>query len=321
MSSRKIKFGVEYPTNPFITIGWDHDFSLECEDLGYDTIYLCDHLDNRLECWTMLTAVGTITSKIRLGQMVLCNSVRHPALLAQMATSLDIISKGRFELGIGAGWTRNDYDVCGIPYPKPSVRIAQLDESIQIIKKVWTEDKPSFKGKYYWMNQINPLHLRPVQKPYPPILIAGGGEKLLLRVVARHADICQPGFTFVGGDEGYRIHRRVMDFEHKMAVLRRHCEAVGRDFDEIEKMWWGDALIFRDQSELQKDLGEIKKKNPDMDPSAIKETGIFGTPDECMERIQKYIDIGVTSFTLVFRDLPIRKSIRLFAEEIMPQFT
>jgi alkanesulfonate monooxygenase SsuD/methylene tetrahydromethanopterin reductase-like flavin-dependent oxidoreductase (luciferase family) len=242
-----------------------------------------------------------------------------------MAATLDVITKGRFELGIGSGWSKTDYDTCGLPYPRASVRIAQLEEAVQIIKKMWTEVSPTFQGKHYWIKDAQCP--QPVQTPHPPIMIAGGGEKLLLKVVAKHANICLPNFSAfarvadMGRPEGRKSYRTVDECKHKFAVLCQHCEAVGRDVSEIEKMWSLNVFLAETPKGVKEIVHQAQRRFPDFNPTVIQKTGILGTPDEAIKRIQEYIDLGVTYFDLGFFDLPQDTTVKLFAKDVMPYFT
>ena len=170
----KTKIGVFLPFYAFKspqTFERVRNVVLECERLGYDSIWLDDHLmygkTPILECWTTLSALASLTAKIRLGTMVLCNSYRNPALLAKMAATLDVISNGRLELGIGAGVQKDEHEAYGIPFPKPSERIERMKEAVEIIKKLWTEENANYQGKYYTVNEAVCLP-KPLQKPHPP---------------------------------------------------------------------------------------------------------------------------------------------------------
>jgi alkanesulfonate monooxygenase SsuD/methylene tetrahydromethanopterin reductase-like flavin-dependent oxidoreductase (luciferase family) len=173
------------------------------------------------EAWTLLTALATQTSRLRLGLLTACNTYRDPALHAQIAAAADVISGGRIDFGIGAGWTVYEHESRNIPLPPPAERIRRLDEAVTLTKRLWTEEAVDFDGRFYKLYgaRVSP---QPVQRPGPPILIGGSGERLTLRVVAKHADI----WNYVGGD--------LETFRHKVSVLRGHCDAIGRDFDEIE---------------------------------------------------------------------------------------
>lgn len=305
----KVKFGVFLPFYAFNAeehFNRLRDIVLECEQLGYESVWLDDHLMFKkrsiLECWTTLSALSIVTSKIRLGTMVLCNGFRNPALLAKMAATLDIISNGRLEFGIGAGVQEDEHKAYGAPFPRPHARISRLKEAMEIIKKMWTQEKTSYTGKYYRTSEAV-CEPKPVQKPHPPITIGGSGEKLTLKVAAQHADRYDWGY--VASLELYK---------HKLDVLENHCKAVGRDFNEIEKSCWlgGQIFMVPDQKELNKKVAQLKPKNVSL--KNFKKFNLVATPDDCRQEIQQYTGLGVTYFMLFFGDLPDVNSLRLFAE-------
>lgn len=301
--------------------------ALECEGLGFDSIYVSDHVVPRpnvpypekgsydldvpyLECWTLLSALAVETTRVKLGTFTLCNSFRRPpSLLAKMASTLDRISGGRLIFGIGAGYNEQEYVMYGVPYPKPSVRIRQLEEAVQIIKMMWTEERPTFEGRYYSIREAicNP---KPVQKPHPPIMIGGRGRRLTLRVVARFADAwnwppavpCPPEV-----------------FSETYGILKRHCESVGRDPEEIRISMGDICHISRDRVELGK---EVSKYKPDELSTEAYMSHLIGTPEECIDRINLYRDLGVSEFVLQFPSLAVGdlRDLRLFAESVIPAF-
>jgi len=239
----KIKFGVFLPFYAFRTeknasqlFNLLQDTVLECEKLGYSSVWLDDHLMlNKmpiLECWTTLSALSTVTKKIRLGTMVTCNSFRNPALLAKMAATLDNISNGRLELGIGAGVQKTEHDAYGFPFLLAKDRVERLSEAVELIKKLWTKNKVSYNGKHYLLNNAV-CEPKPLQNPHPPIVIGGGGEKLTLKVTARHADRYDWGYL-----------PSLEHYKRKLKVLEKHCELVGRNVIEIEKSCWPAGQIF-----------------------------------------------------------------------------
>ena len=283
---------------------------LEAERLGFHSGWLFDHLfelpgagpslEPCLECWTSLSALAAETKKLRLGVTVLCATYRNPALLAKMASTLDVISNGRLEFGIGAGWAGVEHEAYGFPFDKPAIRIGRLRESVKIIRSMWTEEKTSFHGKYYDIEGAvnNP---KPIQKPHPPIWIGGGGEGLTLKAIAELADGC----NFIG--------LSTAEYSHKLDVLGEHCAKIGRNVNDIQKSWQGRILIARDEDELK----EMKVKMGEVD----EEHNIVGTPDRCVEKIREYTDLGVSCFMLVFpgatRD---PRPLQLFSERVMPEF-
>jgi len=211
---------------------WQEEFNfnslkeacLKIEEMDFRSIWLYDHFypmlstgsHSILESYVTLSALAMEIRRIRLGILVACNSFRYPSVLAKMAASIDVISGGRLEFGIGAGWFKDEYMAYGIPFPKPSVRIGQLREGVQIVRKMWTEDRASFEGKYYLIRQVV-CEPKPIQKPHPPIWIGGRGEQLTLKVVAEYANYSN--FSYVSPEECV----------HKLKVLKKHCEAVERD--------------------------------------------------------------------------------------------
>ena len=199
------------------------------ENHAFDHAWLFDHYapifsdvnGPCLEGWTTLAALAAETSRIRIGLMVTGNTYRHPAVLASIAATVDIISNGRLDLGIGAGWNEYEHESMGIPLYPPGERIRRLDESCQIIKQLFTQKVTSFDGRYYQLKEAR-REPKPVQQPYPPFVIGGSGEKLTLRVVAKHAAI----WNYVNGP--------VEEFQRKVGILAQHCEAVGTDIEQIE---------------------------------------------------------------------------------------
>jgi len=306
----ELKFGVFLPFYAFQNVNGRYfdalrDVVLECEKCGYHSVWLDDHLMYRnssiLECWTTLSALSSITSRIRLGTMVSCNSFRNPALLAKMASTVDVLSNGRLELGIGAGAQELEHISYGIPFPSTRDRIDRMDEAVEVIKKMWTEEKASYSGKYYHVQEAV-CEPKPRQKPHPPITIAGGGEKLTLKVTAKHAD------RF---DWGYLPSPAV--FKHKLAVLQDYCRVINRDSQEIERSCWPAGQIFIHQE-------KNRKKPTNLLPET--ETDSFtGTPQELMLLMKQYQELGVTFFMLFFGDLPKVDSLRLFADAFIKKTT
>lgn len=199
------------------------------DEAGFDHLWIFDHfnpiggapLDGVIwEGWTLLAAMAEATSRVRIGNMVTGNTYRHPGVLAKIATTVDHLSAGRLEFGIGAGWAEVEHTMLGLDFPGVGERLRRLDEACTVIKKLWTEERADFDGRYYNLTGAlaNP---RPVQRPYPPIWIGGGGEQRTLRIVATHADV----WNFAGGPVETAIH--------KVEVLERHCGDVGRDPAEI----------------------------------------------------------------------------------------
>jgi F420-dependent oxidoreductase-like protein len=175
-----------------------------------------------LEGWTLLAALAARTTRLRVGIMVTGNTYRHPAVLANEGATVDIISHGRLDFGIGAGWNELEHNAYGIPLYTTGERIRRLGEACEVIRRLWTERTANFEGHYYHIKDAY-CEPKPIQKPLPPFVIGGSGEKLTLRIVARYADI----WNYVGSS--------IEDFRHKMAVLDEHCAAIGRDPATIER--------------------------------------------------------------------------------------
>ncbi len=292
------------------------DTSKIIEDGGFNSIWVYDHMvtypnpshDPCLECWSTLSYLASITNKIRLGPLVTCNSYRYPTLLAKIASTLDVLSGGRLEFGIGAGWYELEYSMYGIPFPKPKVRIDMLREALEIIKGMWSNSKISFQGEHYIIKDVL-CYPKPSQKPHPPILIGGAGEKLLLRLVAEKADMCNFGSL------------TPEEYQAKIKVLEEHCRKVGRSSNEIKKSLRADVLITQNRSEAIK---EAKKANlihrPQWELEEFISRCFVGTPKECIDKFQKFIDIGVTDFMLYFQDVVEYNSLQLFSKEVIPSF-
>ncbi|MDQ1374056.1 MAG: hypothetical protein QOJ09_1394 [Actinomycetota bacterium] len=292
---------------------WDRavEIALLAEDLGYDSLWLYDHFHNVprpaheavFECWMTAAAISQRTSRIRIGQMVGCNGYRNPALLAKMTSTFDVISGGRLEWGIGAGWYENEFNAYGYEFPPAKVRIGQLREAVEIVKLMWSEPEATYDGRYFKIDRAN-CDPKPLQQPHPPVLIGGGGEQLTLRVVARLADRS----NFGGKPE---------EFAHKTEVLKGHCKDVGRDYDEIEKTWSPEVFV----RETEKEITEAGSKSFWGEPFESWSAGnLVGTPEQVAEKIRTYMDLGCTSFMPWCSDYPSDQTLRVFAEKVIPEF-
>jgi F420-dependent oxidoreductase-like protein len=201
---------------PVFEHAWVFDHFVPLSNLGNDPSGPC------LEGWTLLAALAARTERIRIGQMVTGNTYRHPAVLANMGATVDVISRGRLDFGIGAGWHEGEHTMYGIPLYAPGERIRRLGEACEVIRRLWTEPVANFDGKYYQLKDAL-CEPKPVQRPHPPFVIGGSGEQLTLRVVAEYADV----WNFAGGP--------VETFVHKQAVLDEHCAKIGRDPATIQR--------------------------------------------------------------------------------------
>jgi alkanesulfonate monooxygenase SsuD/methylene tetrahydromethanopterin reductase-like flavin-dependent oxidoreductase (luciferase family) len=258
-----------------------------------------------LECWTTLSALSSITQNIKLGTMVLCNSFRNPAVLAKMAATFDVLSKGRLELGIGAGFHKEEHDAYGLPFLSPNDRILRLKEYVEIIKNMWKETEVNYQGKFYTTKKAV-CEPKPLQKPHPPIIIGGSGEKLTLKVVAEYANRYDWGHL-----------PTLALYKNKLRILKKYCEMVGRNFQEIERSCWlgGQIFLTENQKELDEKIMRWKPKNLSL--KDFKRKNLVGSSNNCIKRIQQYTKLGVTNFMLFFGDLPDYESLRIFAKSCL----
>ncbi|MBI3801806.1 MAG: LLM class F420-dependent oxidoreductase [Deltaproteobacteria bacterium] len=296
-----VRFGIQIPQQHG---SWQEMLSLwqEVDALGFDSAWVFDHFlpifsdptGPCLEGWTALSALAMVTKQVQLGVMVTGNTYRHPAVLAKMATTVDIISGGRLILGIGAGWFELEHQTFGLTFPKVSERLKRLDETLEIVKRLWTEERVNFSGRYYQLKEalLNP---RPVQRPHPPILVGASGEQVALGIVARRADM----WNSFGSPEV---------FARKIAVLAEHCRRVGRDPDTIEKSVLLQLTLTDDQ--------ETKRK------ARENESGgrLVGSSDDVRQQIEHYVAVGVTHIVISVSAPYDRAVLHRFASEVMPAF-
>jgi F420-dependent oxidoreductase-like protein len=309
-------FPLEEQNNPVRQYEFSKSIAVTADNLNFDSIYAYDHLiphykddiqKNIFECFTLLSATAAITEKIKIGQIVVCNSYRNPSLLAKMLSTLDIISNGRVELGIGAGWYEQEYVAYGYDFPSDVTRITQLDESICIIKAMWTDKKHvSFQGKYYRVKDAicNP---KPIQKPRPIIMVGGSGERYLLKVVAKHADRYN---LFFGSPE---------DMKRKISLLKEYCNSIGRDYKkDIQYSVVLPCIIRESEDEVSKVLAQNKRNDKSIEQyTQYLVNGIaIGTPEKILEGISKYVEIGVRHFVLHFIGLN-DATLRLFDSKVI----
>jgi F420-dependent oxidoreductase-like protein len=284
----------------------------EAEKAGFDAIWLYDHfhtvptpqLETVFECWTSMAALARDTSTVKLGQMVTCNSYRPPSLLAKMASGVDVMSRGRLILGIGAGWYENEYQAYGYEYPETPERLRMLREALQVIKAMWTQDRADFAGQYYQLRgAIN--EPKPVQKPHPPIWIGGGGEKVTLKLVAQYGDACN-------------FNADVATVRHKLNVLREHCETVGRDYDSITKTVEF-YTILGDQSEIDRVVADTARRAR-VDEAFVRSWHpLAGDAKRIAQIIGDYVEAGIDYFIVNVPNAFEGGVISRFAEEVFPR--
>jgi alkanesulfonate monooxygenase SsuD/methylene tetrahydromethanopterin reductase-like flavin-dependent oxidoreductase (luciferase family) len=236
--------------------------------------------------------------------MVTCNSYRNPALLAKIASTVDVMSHGRLDFGIGAGWYEHEYKAYGYPFPDGPERLRMLREALQIIKAMWTEDYATVEGERY---QVRGAINQPkgVQKPHPPIWIGGGGEKVTLKLVAQYGDAC----NFGGVDPAF--------YQHKFDVVREHCETVGRDYNSITRS----AEIFT----FLMEPGEVPRAEEITAPyrygkslAEARQGSFWGTPQELIDLCGRLMDVGVQYFIFYVYEAAKLDRVRLLASEVLP---
>ncbi|MEO8287059.1 MAG: TIGR03560 family F420-dependent LLM class oxidoreductase [Chloroflexota bacterium] len=273
-----------------------------CEHAGLDSVLMPDHFifpDEEhpdvpvLESFVTLGAIAAATSRIRIGELAVGVPYRNPALLAKLCATLDVVSHGRSIVGLGAAWHEREFAAYGWPFPAVPQRMEMLEEAVQIVDRMLRESPASFSGKHYSiMDAYNDP--RPVQRPRPPIMIAGSGERVTLKLVARYADYCN-----VFGDPE--------TVAHLYDVLRTHCDTVGRPFDQITRCNHTSILIASDDAELA-----IKKRqHPDFD-------GIAGTPEEVVAGLREYAAAGSQYVTFNLADAEDTSAIQLLGEAVLP---
>jgi F420-dependent oxidoreductase-like protein len=308
-----MKFGIHNPSWLFGNDPYEVFEELKkkaqwAEGNGFTWFSLMDHLiqipfvgaedEPFMEGWSTLSALAAVTSRIRLATLVTSVAYRNPAHLAKIAAGVDIISRGRLTFGIGAGWHIPEYQQYGWEFPeKPAVRIAQMEEAIQLIIKMWREPRGTFHGKYFHIQDAI-LEPKPVQKPHPPIMIGGSGEQLTLRAVARWGDAC----NLFGDPATVKL---------KLDVLRGHCDKVGRDFDTIERTNMVSFLIAKDDAALKAKKEQLQLPDPFR--------GYALTVPQVIDLVGSYQDVG-SQMMILSSYKNDKETLELFAAEVMPKF-
>jgi len=323
--ARTIKCGAVLPLSDFVAA---RTMAEQAEALGFYAVAAEDHFfmsefghargEPRLECFTLLSALAPLTTRLTLTQLVAANSYRHPALLAKIISSLHHIAGGRVEMGLGAGWFREEYDAFGIPFPKPSVRIAQLAESLQIIKRLWAEDAVTFQGQYY---QLAGAPHEPKPAPRPRIMLGGGGEKLL-KVAAAEADIVNI-IPPSSGARGKVVMEDSMkfdmdEFRRRADLLAAQCKAIGRSFDEIEISGMVFVMLGNTEEEAE-NMARMTAQMMGVDNlDAVRNSPntLIGTPEQVATEMRRRArDLGVTYFFCNFLSPDM---FQLFGREVIP---
>jgi F420-dependent oxidoreductase-like protein len=265
---------------------WQH-----IEATGWDAACVTDHfmpntrdpVDDTLECWTALSGLALSTQRLRIGTLVVGNTYRHPAVVAKMATTVDILSGGRLICGVGAAWQRNEHAAYGIPFYTVGERLRRLEEACQVLLGLWTQPKATFNGKYYQLTDA-PLFPKPVQQPHPELLIGGGGEQRTLRIVAKYAD----HWNVWGGPETLR---------HKGEVLERHCAAVGRDPTQITRSANMPMAITEQPDEQERLVRGLMQRFGRSEQEA-RDTVLVGSVAQMQDKLGRLQEAGVQQLFL-----------------------
>lgn len=309
---KRIEFGVYLPQIQ-LSFAEIRDRVIACEAAGIDSVWFMDHLHPpgmsalaSFEAWTLVAALAAVTSRIRLGHLVLSNSFRHPALLAKMAASLDVLCGGRLDLGIGSGSYEPEHRMYGLPWESTAARARKLGEALEIVKQLFGGGPVSFAGEFYHLEEAVCLP-RPVQQPNPPIWVGGAGERYTLPLVARYAD-------------GWNCPTYALaDLAAKRRALEAECERLGRDPSGLRISIEAVLVLGRNARELEVALAAAEKRYGGAG-WGLRAGGLIGTPDRVVARARELMAMGVDHFVLFFWDRVRDESLRLFAEAVLPAF-
>lgn len=287
------------------------------ETLGFDAFFTGDQPSWGLEGWIHLAALAVTTERIRLGTNVTCIFYRHPVMLARLATDLDHLSQGRLILGLGCGWDATEFARFGMPFPPVRERQEALEEAITMIRGVWGAEPLTFSGRYFSTTgtHVTPL---PLQQPGPPLLIGGGGERVTLRQVAQHADACNL-FSFGTGSVGSGA-ATADGIRRKLAVLRQHCDALGRPFDTVLRTHsTGWLILAENKAAVWAKLQHYFPEGLEQRFSGPWSGFVFaGTPEQAIAYYQELVEAGIQYFIVETLDATDEETIRLLAEQVMP---
>jgi F420-dependent oxidoreductase-like protein len=275
---------------------------------NWHSIWLYDHfhtvptpeIETTFECWTTTATLARDTTRVRLGQMTGCNGFRNPALYAKIASTVDVASHGRLDAGLGAGWYRHEWEAYGYGFPETPERMQRFKEAVQIVHKMWTEERPVFQGKHYQID--GPINEpKGAQRPHIPFWIAGGGEKVTLKLVAQYGDACN-----IGRDpDGIR---------HKLDVLKRHCDVLGRNYDEIIKSAEADIVLVDEGTNPD----DVRARG---DFPTFGWPTLIGTPDQVRTHLHNLVAAGIDYVIVYFPRIAYdREPLHRFAQEIAPEF-
>jgi len=287
------------------------DLWVAADSWGYDSLWLFDHFypiftDPTGPChegWTLLSALAHATRLARVGHLVTGNTYRNPCLLAKMAVSVDHVAAGRLNLGLGAGWFQLEHDSFGFAYPPVPERLRALDESCRIVKKMMRGEAVTFEGRHYRVHEARAVPA-PVQAGGPPLMIGGAGRKVLLRIVAEHADM----WNYFGTPS---------QMKELVDVIRSHGDRIGRDTDQIEKSV-AMPLCYSTNEDRQAVVCQMLAHTYALSPEQARERIMIGTRDECLEKIEAYRAVGVTHFIFMSFAPIFADELQAFAEEVAP---
>ncbi|NNL84487.1 MAG: LLM class flavin-dependent oxidoreductase [Myxococcales bacterium] len=288
------------------------DAAREFERLGFDSLWVCDHFFGVpapqlpiLEAWTELTAVAALTERVELGTLVTPPLLRHPAVLAKQVATLDQIAPGRPIIGLGAGWFEAEFKGYGAPFPPVRERLRALEESIEIIRGLYREECFSYVGDVF---SVENAYCEPKPETAPRLLIGGGGEQILLRIAAKHADI----WNNLAVNQG--------QLERKVRVLRERCAEIGRDASEITISQQCLVVIDEDDAAAEASLAKAKKIYGEHMGRSLEDHGVWGAPGRVIEGIERHRALGCEHFVIEFFGRDTRLPARLFSEKVLPTF-
>jgi len=309
--ARRVRFGV---TLPQIKRTWQEAraAAVEFDRLGFDSVWVADHLYGVpmptlpiLEAWSELAAVAAITERVELGTLVTPPFFRNPAVFAKQVATIDQVANGRTIVGLGAGWFAAEFEAYGCPFPPLGARLRALEETAQVLKRLWTEERVTFEGRQVTVRDCV-CEPKPVRRP--PILIGGGGEKVLMGIAARHADVWNNLAVFQP------------ELGRKVEALRRRCDEVGRDFDSLEVSQQCLVVIAETDDAARAALERAQRIYGGHMGAGLEEHGIWGGPARVIERIERQRALGCTLFVIEFFGRDTREPARLFAEQVLPAF-
>lgn len=284
------------------------------DESAYDSIWVYDHFhtvpkperETTFECWTITAGLARDTQRVKIGQMVTCNGYRNPALLAKIASTVDVMSHGRLICGLGAGWYEHEWRAYGYGYPDVPIRMKMFREACEIVIRMWTEDYPVFQGTYYTIDK--PINVpKGIQQPHIPLWLGGGGEKVTLKLVAKWAQGCNVG----GGDP--------TTIRQKLDVLRQHCEQMGRDYETITRSTGLNLFLIDHGDDPERATAQARGTTSYAD---FARTFIVGTSDQIAEHVYAAVDAGanyiLTYFPHIAHD---QEMLHRFSKEIIPRFS